>query len=604
MFLATTALTDFWDTSTSPILFLGDWCLRKDRRPDWEALDRRVLPSPWDDRLALHRAAETMDEFGERLLPQIADYLNSLHGVNHDLRYWRILLGPWLIHALHIYYDRWVTVGEALRRHPDLTTIVLDPADYARGFSSLQWDLLSTTSDAFNLQIFSEVFTDLGCKFPSRRLSQVPELTTSPSLRARLRGAAMSTITAVGVAASRVVPGTILFHQAAAYLGLSGLLKLMTASRFRLWPFEPDQDRGNASSRSEPRRRETRAFHARDRFESFFVRRLSEILPASVVEDYERKRDLARRVGPSTVLATFGGWYASEPFCFTAAEAYARGARLAGVQHGGGYGMLRAAPMEAHERRVADRFLAWGWASERDANVVNVPAATVSAFRRVRRSKEAADVVFIATEHPRYVYRFHSTPVGSQWERYYDWQARFLEALPSAVRTRVRFRANRYASFYRQGQVERLAGRFPWLQWDSVPRLTDSLRHARLVIADHHGTSFLQVLASGTPIVLYWDPELWELNPAAQKLFDRLRQGGVLFDDPESAAGNVARIYQDADGWWSMPEVEAARREFTARFLIHDNDWARIWARTLVDIDSRNVGVPDGSENIRQPVGL
>src|SRR5260370_22788528 len=154
MSLATTARSDFWDTSSQPMIFLGEWCLRRDRRQEWEHLERRILPCPWDDRRELQRAAEYLDDFGERLLRLLAEFLNSLHQVRHDVRYWRVLIGSWMLDALHTYYDRWVSVRDALRDHPNLTTLVLDQADHRHGLCAAAW-ARSMNTDEFNLQLYS-----------------------------------------------------------------------------------------------------------------------------------------------------------------------------------------------------------------------------------------------------------------------------------------------------------------------------------------------------------------------------------------------------------------------------------------------------------------
>jgi len=592
MFLATTARTEFWELSSTPMLFLGEWCLRRDRRQDWEHLERRVLPFPWDDRAAFHRAGEYLDQYGERLLPLLTEFLNSLHGVRHDVRYWRILVGSWLLHALHVYYDRWVCVREALRLYPDLTTILLDRADHRHAVSADMWVRLTLTDD-FNLQLYSEVFEALGYRFPVRRLPPVNAEPTRSSWRARAVTVLARAITAVGTAAVRVVPNGVLLNQAA-YLAPSDLARLIVSSGLRVWPFEPVDAEPTARTSVEPRRREIVSFPAHDDFERFFVRRMSEALPATVVEDYESKRRLARAVPASAVLATFGGWYGNDMFCFTAAEAQSRGTRLAGIQHGGGYGMLRAAPAERHERRVSDRFLAWGWADDRKHPwVTNVPAASLSRFRTIaRKPASATEIVFLATAHPRYLFRFHSSLVASQWEQYYEWQARFFEALPAGLRPHMRFRGNPY--FYGMGQAERerLASRFPWLRWDDRPRLRDSLRRARLVVADHPGTSFLQVFTANVPMILFWDPKRWELRREAEEPFDRLRRSGILHDDPESAARAVARAYAATEEWWASRDVAGARSEFVNQFAFYRDEWPRDWSRVLRSVSRRPPEMP------------
>ena len=49
MFLATTALTEFWDKNQKT-LFLSSGCLPYGKRDEWESLDYQVMCSPWDDR--------------------------------------------------------------------------------------------------------------------------------------------------------------------------------------------------------------------------------------------------------------------------------------------------------------------------------------------------------------------------------------------------------------------------------------------------------------------------------------------------------------------------------------------------------------------------
>src|SRR5213593_2246507 len=103
MFLATTALSEFWD-KRQPLLFLGSWCLRYDRRADWEGLRYKMLPSPWNDRKRFHEAAKYLDGVGERFLGHLVEYLNAAHRVSHGSRYWRVLIGPWLTYCLHAVY--------------------------------------------------------------------------------------------------------------------------------------------------------------------------------------------------------------------------------------------------------------------------------------------------------------------------------------------------------------------------------------------------------------------------------------------------------------------------------------------------------------------
>src|SRR2546428_8831304 len=172
MFLATTALDEFWRKDADAILFLGTWCLRFDSRRMWEKLPHKVLPSPWNDRPRFYEAATYVDALGERLLPALSRYLNEVHGERHGDRYWRILIGPWLMHAVHATYDRYVLLSEAAKLGA-IDTIGLDPADYRVPATTVEHHV-ALKGDLYNLQLFTQILEQQGMDVPRQRASSFP----------------------------------------------------------------------------------------------------------------------------------------------------------------------------------------------------------------------------------------------------------------------------------------------------------------------------------------------------------------------------------------------------------------------------------------------
>src|SRR5690349_15105038 len=105
MFLATTALDEFWDKEKE-ILFLGPWCTNTAKYSNWKPLQYQVLSSPWDDPATREKAFQELEGYTERMLPRLSSYLNQVHNTSYSERYWRILVGPWLLHYIHILFDR------------------------------------------------------------------------------------------------------------------------------------------------------------------------------------------------------------------------------------------------------------------------------------------------------------------------------------------------------------------------------------------------------------------------------------------------------------------------------------------------------------------
>ena len=113
MFLATTADQEFWNKDEK-ILFLGEWCKVFDQKQVWGKLNYEVLPYHWDDRKKLYEDYKYLDVIYEKKLEEMAEQLNSFHGVNYSNRYWRIVVGPWLYLFVEILFDRYLSIRAAI----------------------------------------------------------------------------------------------------------------------------------------------------------------------------------------------------------------------------------------------------------------------------------------------------------------------------------------------------------------------------------------------------------------------------------------------------------------------------------------------------------
>ena len=118
-FLITSALEDTW-VFDAPVIFLGEWCKRKSRESQWKSIDSITIKYHWDDREKLKKDYFFIETIYESLLKETADHLNFIHKVDFSYRYWRILIGPWLIFFIQIIFDRWTMLKIALKNsEPD-----------------------------------------------------------------------------------------------------------------------------------------------------------------------------------------------------------------------------------------------------------------------------------------------------------------------------------------------------------------------------------------------------------------------------------------------------------------------------------------------------
>lgn len=588
MFLATTALTEFWDTSDE-ILLVGPWCLRYDRKAEWENLRYSVLPSPWKDPGAVRDAEDYCSKVIDSLVIDLAMRLNWVHGVKYSQRYWRIILGPWLLHYVHCLYDRYISLRHAWKLYGRLNTVVLNPSSYKTPVDTLDFPRLAQneSADLFNLQICSQILRTVGYnEIILKEVNPPPEgrgeranpedpYRTAWPLRRLVRWVAELAL--FRMTQPRVMLGGV-------GLNRRDLFRLVRAMAFRGWAAPlPQTIRCEVRDRNETMRGYLSDIPVTDEFTSVVIRTLSLNLPLVYLEGYAdfRKACLKMWPYPPKVLVS-SDWYYNEVFKLLAAEFGERGSRLVSVQHGGGYGTSKVLPQERHELSITDRFLSFGWSDGQGNRIVRPlphPRFLPLATQDGQCGTASKDIVLVTTSHPRYPFRFESYPVG-QFDVVLEWRRRFIQKLLPLHRAQLVVRL--HPQDFGWCQEQRLVETCGPLRFCSTrSSISQLLGEIRLVVIEYHGTTFLEMLAANVPTILFWDPQHWEVRDEAAPYFEDLRKVGILWDSPEAAAAKVAEIYDDPSTWWQSEAAQEVRQRFVDRYALGRADWVDCWVKVL-----------------------
>ncbi len=585
VFLATTALEGFWDTSLQ-MVFLGQWCCRYDRASFWGPLGAKIIKSTWDAPDRLHAACEYVNALYERILPALATQLNSIHGVKRSDRYWRILLGPWLIYYIPAVYDRYVTLQDAFERYPCLTTTVLSEESYATPADTLEFVQL-LKDDPYNLQIYSRIIRLSGRAFPQRKIEIKPSrfIIKGKGVKAGVKRLASGGLLAL----SRATAGRRLVILKNSYFSneIEAAIALKTFGK--AWPikgdpFELPELQIDNKAREALRKALSKG---RDGFELMLASILPSDMPKAFLEGFDLIKSEAEKTHPPKPKAIFssGAWYYDEPFKQWAAEAAESGTALLGIQHGGNYGSLAFHPSEDHEVAITDRYFTWGWERNEPAGKTFPRPATKLSGRRPFGADNSKDgILFGATALPRYLFQFPSHP--GRFVDYLSWQARFASALPQGLKSKMRARLHK--ADYGWSIAERWKALWTETHIESWERpFMESLEACRLYVCDHLSTTFIEALSADKPAILFWDPCANELRPEARPYYERLFKAGILHYSPEAAASAIDAAYDDVEKWWNAPVRQEARKIFCERFALTSknavNEWAEEFNRIAGD---------------------
>ncbi|MBI5329717.1 MAG: transferase [Betaproteobacteria bacterium] len=581
--LVTTALEETWPENDAPVLFLGEWCRLFNRQSKWAGLDATVAPYHWDDRDKLCRDYLYLQKAYESSLRALADQLNQSHGMHYSLRYWRILAGPWLGYFIQMLFDRWFMLRVAINSYEISGARIIDRnpgelvpndmTDWTYPHPRHQGHLF--TGDNWNELICGQILEWMD--IPVERIpaqTKQEELSPAPP--------SISTRRKIGALLSRVLgvfsrPDEHFFIST--YLGQRSdiFLQLRLGQVPKLWGSAPaplakvDPDARNwhlAISGMPP--------HpvAADDFVALLGIMIPRHIPTVYLEGYGKLVSTAESLPwPKRPKAIFdsNSWNSDEVFkAWAATRVESCGSSLFIGQHGGNYGMALWNFNEDHQIAISDRFLTWGWEAAGQEKVT--PVGNFKDFDRYITPDPRGVALIVENAFPRYSYHMYSVPVAAgQWQAYFEDQRRFIDALPDALRAGVLVRL--YSQDYGHQQAERWRQHFPQLALDDGRQpMSALLQKTRIYISTYNATTYLESLTLDFPTIIFWNPAHWELREDAKPYFEQLKAVGVFHETPEDAARQMARIWDDVEGWWKSEAVQSARRAFCHRYAKKPDD--------------------------------
>ena len=585
--LATTELTDFWDLN-SRLLLLGPWCsANKKNRNLLEGKEYHEIPSPWRPAAKIKEALDYCFAIYEQLLPQLSEILTSLHNVSFSPKYWRILTGFWLFQFIGVFYERYKRIENALKTSSDFYTFTLpktlcsltcwDSYDFRRN---------SIFEDTYNLKLFSLITRHL-C--PDQTVERRIEI--KPAVYRKKYGWRGKIPNRIYKSLNFISNGTIILSDMY-HLNHSDSLLLDIKTGFKTIKFIDISHLDNKLAyhryHSDDLRNSIKLKDTSDDFLSLLLKVLPEAIPRCYIENYKDYRASIqnfKNLETAKVIGSATGWIFNEGFKFLAAEASERGASLIDFQHGGGYGVSLAEPMEKTSMEK-DVFFTWGWKTAKTKQTKPLPSAHLS--RLINSHSQKLDkALYVETELPKYFVRFHTGLMPDDMPKYFVDKLSFFQALPDEILPKILYRP--YYE-YGWGSKKLFKKEFPDVKFVSKNKLTHWMQKVRLVIIDHPHTSFIEALTINVPSVFFWDHEVYLMRPEAEKYFDLLRKAGILYKTPKEAANKVVEIFESPDNWWNSKDVAEARKIFLEEFGYSKKNWREIWIEELKQLDkSQNI---------------
>jgi len=534
-------------------------------------MNAEVIPYHWDDRNKLYSDYQYLKIIYENMLKALQVQLNEIHQVDYSLRYWRILIGPWLGYFIQMVFDRWTMLKYAFKKYDINKCSILEKDENALipndmdTFSDLYYN------DEWNEMIYSELVQEY---LQNNLFIEIVKKTNDklqPTLKRNqifnfIFSKLQRTVIYNFFSYNKWINNSNKYFFINTYLPLSLEKKLLS----RL-----GQEKQNWELKSIPiadidikmRDWKIRDGHTlNDDFISVLNRMIPRHIPLAYLEGYNGLLGLIKNLNwPRNPKCIFTSvlHVANDTFKAWTAEKVENGTSLIIGQHGGHFGMTPWSFLEEHQIEVSDTWLSWGWSNKTKPQIL--PIGNLKVMDNKVDYDPNGIAMMVAMTFPRYSYHMYAVPVASQWLSYFEDQCRFISALSSSLRNQILIKP--FPHDWGWCQKERWSEKFHQIRFASSDQsIINLVNKSRLYISTYNATTYLESLAWNVPTIMFWNPDHWELRKDSIPYFELLKSAGIFHETPESAAKQMVDIWDDIPSWWGSEIVQNNRIKFCERY--------------------------------------
>ncbi len=588
-FLITTADERSWLTDR-PVLFLGEWCRRYGRKQVWEGMDATVA-EPYGLQVGQkERDLAYIQALSSQLLGEVADELNAFHNTRHSLRYWNIVLGPWLKRYVETAFNRYSTLEQALKDHEVSGTTVFNSTDYSLATNDSLAYIWACNDDIWNHVFYAKILNFWGnvkTEMDFVPLQGISGFVQEENCKAAWRPTAKRFILN---AANTILPKFI--RKRDAFIVSSCLpfkeeikLQLSLGQCPQLWR---SPSLKNFVPVPAKRQRFSVDAESYNGFEQFVRRQLADIIPTCYLEGYDQLVQQVKSLpwpAEPRFIFTSNNYSTDEIFKVWAGSKAEEGVPYFTGQHGNNYGThFYYGNLNSPERSTSDKFFTWGW-SDGSPNVV--PAFNLkTAGQKSNRFDPEGGLLLIEVCPPHRI---------APWDRYFEFgiyqeeQFRFAVALPEAIQKKLTVRFHAEYKKREWSDKQRWKDRSPHTQIESgVANIRELIAQSRLVVHSYDSTGMLETLALNIPTMCFWQGGLDHLLPSAKPYYELLRSAGILLDTPEQAAKFVSSNWNSMAEWWENPKTQHARKAFCQQYARTDKTPVFTLRRLLTKMEAEH----------------
>ena len=568
--LVTTGLLETFGKDKE-ILFLGGWCRPYKNNDLIQARKYTTILYHWSDTNKRRHDYDYLGELFERVLVGLVSSLNKFHNTNYSLRYWRIILGPWLFTYVSVLWDRWENIRVAFDKEEfDSTVVMILDAEKLVPINFDDWNRL-VIDDLWNHHIFTGII-----KFLYKEKVNIDYVPYTGSYQSKNNNIAKRSNIQKLIGVIDKLFGKIQKNYKVVFVHTYFKLPVLARLSIRLRQF-PRIHSSFSKSIDVSDYLINRHFlffkmESKNLFEKYLESNIVSQIPIAYVEGYSKYRNEIEKIDcDGEVIFTANAHLRNDIFNAWCAKKVEEGKKLIISQHGGGIKSEMA--MIRHQEKIADKMVVWHKPQEN----IHVQLSPNKLINIQKKRLFRSDLTLLGYEPKIYTNRAQSGPIGDGVYDDYMQKIDFCNYLSTEVKKHIRVRSSSYGDGW-FNSLNRYKDDLGEDKISSYKTLKKAIQHSRIIVCTYPQTTFSEAMNSGVPTILIIDINLWQIDKNFGEVLNQLKDIKIIFYDPKEAAEHVNNIWSNPSLWWEKPETIQAREYFFDMCGRVSDDWLDEWA--------------------------
>ncbi len=558
-------------------VLIGKWCKYYNNKQVFNKLDIIINDFHWDNEKKHHHDYQYLKALHLKILKEMAKSLNTFHNEDHSLKYWRMLIDPFLITYVGVIFDRWENLKLAFKSNKNIYIKNISNKNYiSPAFDHIQFEK-NIHSELWNhkilIKIINFAFKDK-CKFLNNKLKLKTEKSKFKysffsSLNTKIKSLIFDFFTIFPKNHSVTFLDTNFnLKYRIKFFMISNKINFFLGNKLEIINNNLQHKKKNEVVREKFKK--NFKFKTKNKFETFLISNLFELIPTCLLEEYKSIFDIVSKLElkSKVIISQYAIWGNPIKKNWIALNCE-KGSKFYQLQHGG------SIPKKEHNLNfypnVSNKLITWYKSTKK--NHVHLPSTIIfnSNFHNMKNipSRNKNLTIIIGVEK-RWQGKLYYGPHSAQILDSYDHTLRFHQKIKKNIKKNCVLKLSAidfgwdykkiFKNIYTTGKIV------------DKGKISRVLENSKINICTYPETTFSECMLTEIPTILLYTKNLYKLNKDFNNLVSELLKYKIIFFNEIAAADHINRVWDNPNAWWLQNGVQSVRKKFLNLCLKYKSD--------------------------------